>query len=393
MKYLRFCLFFLTLFFSIFFFNAKSVFADNYYPMLGVSVANTAQGGVSLDAEATLVAGTEPLPYQSFSSGCAGSACVGRISMFSGTYPDTSSSVCGSLAGYWYSVLYYKFLPDVYGEYPYLQNCWNNGGGSTGDGNYWVRLQTDSSNTNFMYFSATRAGGLWSGGSAPVGPPPDGITSQLTPVSGSSVPYNVTFTGTYDNYAGTYRTIIITATTGSPAIYSSVSGTLETGTGLSYSLPLLLSPNQTYNYHVEMCDSSGYPCTTPTTDVSFSTNGLTGAISPPVWVAETCTWTDFSTWTGCLDNVGHGLFSPTTESLNQFGSLYEVFKYKPPFGYVFAIQTALAGVNDTGTAAFTLTSMPILNTDIFDPIRLALTWILWVAFAFVFYHRVKNLAL
>jgi hypothetical protein len=134
-------------------------------------------------------------------------------------------------------------------------------------------------------------------------------------------------------------------------------------------------------------------CTSPTSPISFSTNGLTGTISPPVWTAESCTWTDFSTWTGCLDNVFHDLFSPSSESLTQYEGLQAQFINKPPFGYVVAIQSALSGINDTNTAPFTLESMPILNTYIFDPIRLALAWVLWVAFAFVLYHRLKNIAL
>ena len=223
--------------------------------------------------------------------------------------------------------------------------------------------------------------------------PVDGISNQITPSSGSTIPYNVTFTGTYNNAAGIYRTIIATTTTGSPSIYASTSATIATGSGLAYTLPLILSPNQTYEYTIILCDYGGTSCTTRTSPISFSTNALSASISPPVWTAEACTWTDFSTWTGCLDNVFHDLFSPSAESLTQFNGLYAQFINKPPFGYVVAIQSAISNVNDTASAPFTLESMPILNTYIFDPIRLALIWVLWVAFAFVFYHRLKNIDL
>jgi hypothetical protein len=223
--------------------------------------------------------------------------------------------------------------------------------------------------------------------------PVSGIDTQLTPVGSSTVPYNVSFTGTYNNYYGTYRGIVATATTGSPAVYSSVQGSIETGVGLSYNLSLLLSPNQTYSYYMIMCDPSGYTCTTPTAPISFSTSGLTGGISPPVWVAEACSWIDFSTWTGCFDNLMHDMFTPTTESLTQFNTLYQNYQYKPPFGYIKAIQNALAGINDTATSVFTLQSMPILNTYVFDPIRTGIIWVLWVAFSFIMYHRLKNIHL
>jgi hypothetical protein len=223
--------------------------------------------------------------------------------------------------------------------------------------------------------------------------PPDGIASQLTPVASSTIPYNMTFTGTYNNGDGAYRVLIATTTTGTPSIYASTSVIISTGSGLSYTLPLILSPNRTYSYTMILCDAGGSTCTTPTTPISFFTNGLTAAISPPVWTAESCTWTDFSTWTGCLDNVFHDLFSPSAESLTQYVGLQAQFTHKPPFGYIVAIQSALGGINDTATSPFTLQSMPILNTYIFDPIRNALIWVLWVAFAFVLYHRLKNIAI
>lgn len=269
------------------------------------------------------------------------------------------------------------------------------GANPTTDGNYYLEVWDGASqytgNSEYYEFVLSAGGTVWNG----VGTiPPDGIASQLTPVASSSVPYTVNFTGTYNNYYGDERVIIATAhnTTGT-AIYSSVSATVSSGLGVSYSLNLLLSPNMGYDYTMTMCDASGVTCTTPTSAISFSTNGLTSAISPPVWTAESCTWTDFSTWTGCLDNVFHDLFSPSSESLNQYQGLYAQFINKPPFGYIVAIQSALAGINDTNTSVFTLQSMPLLNTMIFDPIRTALIWVLWVAFAFVLYHRLKNIAI
>ena len=310
-----------------------------------------------------------------------------------GTYP-TCSDYLGATAGY----------PENWGSWS------NNPAGSTvvnllegyygttkTDGNYFYVIANKPNwwgedRTEYWY-NFYKSGGLWYVGTGSSTIPADGLESQLTPVASSSIPYNMSFAGTYNNYYGSYRTIIATTTTGTPSIYASTSATLETGVGLSYNLPLVLSPNQAYEYTIILCDSSGYTCTSPTSPVSFTTNGLTGAISPPVWTAESCTWTDFSTWTGCLDNVFHDLFSPSAESLTQYQGLYAQFINKPPFGYIVAIQNALRGINITATSPFALESMPILNTYIFDPIRLALIWVLWVAFAFVLYHRLKNIAI
>lgn len=116
--------------------------------------------------------------------------------------------------------------------------------------------------------------------------------------------------------------------------------------------------------------------------VSDPTTGSTGY--------TTCSITDLA---GCFQNALVYLFYPSSASLNQFNGLYNEFVDKPPFGYIVAIQNALKGINDTSTSIFTLQSMPILNTYIFNPIYIALEWVLWVAFAFVLYHRLKNIQL
>jgi hypothetical protein len=126
------------------------------------------------------------------------------------------------------------------------------------------------------------------------------------------------------------------------------------------------------------------PLGTPTTfhvvsDPAVGTSGYT-----------TCSITDIA---GCFQNALIFLFYPSSASVDQFNGLYNQFINKPPFGYIVAIQNALKGINDTATSAFTLQSLPILNTYLFDPIRLALAWVLWVAFAFVLYHRLKNIAI
>jgi hypothetical protein len=251
--------------------------------------------------------------------------------------------------------------------------------------------QIKPSNANLYFQQAQNWSRAWGVAGSGYVAPVDGIATQTTPAPSSSVPYNVNFTGTYNN-SGTYGTIILTATTGTPAIYSSTSATITTGNGVAYSLDLVLSPNQTYSYTIEMCDYSGYPCLSPTSPVSFSTNGLTTPLAP-VWTPEPCTWTDFSTWTGCLNNTLHDLFSPSSESVNQFSNLYQNYIKKPPFGYVVAIQDALKNINNTSTSVFTLQSMPILNTYVFTPFRTALIWVLWVALTFMLFKRLKDINL
>ena len=225
---------------------------------------------------------------------------------------------------------------------------------------------------------------------APITTPADGISSQITPSPGATVSYNVTFSGTWTS-SGLYNQICANFTT-TDASLKPICFPLQSmsGVNMPYSFQYVLSPNHTYSYTLKLFDGTNY--TTATSPVSFSTSALINNMVP-VWQPESCTWTDFSTWTGCLDNVFHDLFSPSPDSLNQFQGLYTTYLHKPPFGYIVAIQTSLGTINDTNTSVFTLQSLPILNTYIFDPMRLALSWVLWVAFAFVLYHRVKNIKL
>ena len=87
------------------------------------------------------------------------------------------------------------------------------------------------------------------------------------------------------------------------------------------------------------------------------------------------------------------MFNPSQASIQQFNSLYTTYRTKPPFGYINAIQLTLATVNDTGTSIFSLQSMPVLNTYIFTPLKIALSWILWLGFAFLLFKRFKDIQL
>jgi len=87
------------------------------------------------------------------------------------------------------------------------------------------------------------------------------------------------------------------------------------------------------------------------------------------------------------------LFIPSNASLQQFGNIKTKIENKPPFGYISLINSDLQGVNDTASSTITLESLPILNTYIFDPIRTGLIWVFWFGFAFILFHRLKNIDL
>ena len=217
--------------------------------------------------------------------------------------------------------------------------------------------------------------------------------TPLTPVSGSGSGENVSFTGTY-NSDGSYSAIRGSFTDTTNGIVSNDFYLIPaiSGTSLDYAFTQPLTANHNYSYTLSLYNSATGATSAETAPISFSTLPL-GTLPTEAWVASSCTWIDFSTWGGCLTNLARDLFYPDSASLSQFNSLYTEYQNKPPFGYISAIQTSLKSLNDTNTSAFTLQSLPILNTYIFDPLRLALAWILWLAFAFVLFTRFKHIQL
>ena len=217
------------------------------------------------------------------------------------------------------------------------------------------------------------------------------IISPTQPTGSSTVDYNVNFTGVYTNTTDYTQICLFLTTTDSSIAPHCVPIPLINGVDLPYSFSYMLSPNHSYTYHIELYDGNG-GYSSPSSDITFNTTALQN-LTTPAWAAETCDWTSPSTWTGCFNNLVHGLFYPSSESVNQFSNLYNNFKNKPPFGYVTAVISQLKNVNDTNTSVFSLQSLPILNTMIFNPMRLGIVWLLWVGFAFVIYHRLKNIQL
>ena len=268
------------------------------------------------------------------------------------------------------------YMPSTY---PYEFWFFRTDGTNVLPADYYISWHYDGTNWNYYDTNLTTI-------------TPDGITTETAPVASSSVPYNVNFTGSYTNSSSNYRELIINATTTGSSLFSSSSITVSSGSNLPYNLNLLLTPNQAYSYTVQMCQADGIICSTPTPAIDFTTNALSS--TPTIaYTPETCDWTTPSTYGGCIANIFRDVFFPSSDSLSQFQNLATTYKNKAPFGYISAIQTTLATVNDTGTSVFSLSSMPILNTYIFNPLRLAFSWILWLAFAFLLFRRFKDIQL
>ena len=89
-----------------------------------------------------------------------------------------------------------------------------------------------------------------------------------------------------------------------------------------------------------------------------------------------------------LCNLYVSLFIPSSDALNQFSSLWDSIKYKPPFGYYTAVSTALSGVA-IGTTTLEFAGVSSLG-GFFNPLRIALNYALWFLLAIWIFHRLRN---
>ncbi len=122
----------------------------------------------------------------------------------------------------------------------------------------------------------------------------------------------------------------------------------------------------------------------------LNTFSVVTSIEDVISLYKDCSVTEVA---GCIQNALLFLFYPSSNSLSQFTGLYSTIENKPPFGYVTAINSILKNLNDTETAIFELQSMTLLNTYIFIPFREAINWLMWLGFAFILFHRFKNIHL
>ena len=373
--------FIFILIFSVFF-SYKIAFAVNYiqlYPQISTS-------GVVSDT-----------------AGCPwGSGSIYGYKAFSGT-PHTgtqtatanSDTICGYYTG---------------GYGATMEATWGNGAIATPDGNYYQYITHSGSAytpnwTNDVYFwIAHRVGGVWSGDS-PIPPPDTQGTYNESPYNGEVV--STSGTGdvlvAFDYYLDTEQDpdhdtaewcmrLVRNDGAGNAEFCDDVA--FDTYTEVSHTFTGLALDSQ-WDWSIIFTRPGffidEYSILHAGSNYFFAGRFTIDSTVEEIYTAyTTCSITDLA---GCFQNAIVFLFYPSQSSLNDFSNLYDAIKNKPPFGYISAVQTALQGINDTETSAFTLETMPILDTYIFTPVRTALIWIMWLAFIFMFYHRLKNIHL
>lgn len=313
--------------------------------------------------------------------------------VYAGDYPSTTTNLGGGCANF---DTYLQGLDlDLEASF-----------GSQGNGNYWVRYwTTDIGYVTFYYVEVTRVGvNNWT---TPISTPP-----QDTQGTYKESPYNgevVATSGTgdvlvaFDYYLDTEQDpdhdtdqwcmrLVRNDGAGDAEYCDDV--VFDTYTAVSHTFTGLALDSQ-WDWSIVFTRPGffidEYSILHAGSNYFFSGRFTIDSTAQEIYTAyTTCSITDLA---GCFQNAIVFLFYPSQSSLNDFSSLYDAIKNKPPFGYISAVQTALQGINNTETSVFTLETMPVLNTYIFTPFRTALIWIMWLAFIFMFYHRLKNIHL
>lgn len=87
------------------------------------------------------------------------------------------------------------------------------------------------------------------------------------------------------------------------------------------------------------------------------------------------------------------LFIPEINSFDKFSTLSQQIQNKPPIGYFTQIKNTLSGVNASGTPVFDIGNYEPFKNSIFTPLRIGLSWLLWLFFAVVIFNRLRHLEL
>ena len=250
------------------------------------------------------------------------------------------------------------------------------------DGNYFAF----SSGSGFLFFTMTS--GQMTNPSYDLTPNVYDIIMN-TPVNGSSYLSPVEFSGTYSNNTKNWDHILIyydkqVGTGGGVKLVAippdQTSGTFQTSIPIDsgdYYLTYRYYNSTNYTFGAWIPDENSHI-------LPFS---VVLTLTPPINY-ETCDTGDLACY---LRNALTWAFTAPPETYTQFTALKTELSTKAPFGYITSLLDTLNGVNGTGTPAFTLESVAPINDLIFSPIRAGLVWILYFAFAFMLFLRIRDI--
>lgn len=227
--------------------------------------------------------------------------------------------------------------------------------------------------------------------------PSDGIVTPNEPTPNSVYLYNpVPFNGTYNNGIDNFYNLVQVQATSTaltlPLTFQYFLAT-STGSSLTYSITDYNLPVEgMYGYQIRLMDTINSVQTPWVYGGSFGLATTTTAtideyVTP---VATTCSTFDFFCH---LKKFGIWALFPSEGLINSYTSLLETIQSKPPIGYFTIVKNSITGLNASSTPEVEIVIPTQLKTIFFDPIDVALGSILWAAFAFLFYKRLKHITI
>lgn len=99
----------------------------------------------------------------------------------------------------------------------------------------------------------------------------------------------------------------------------------------------------------------------------------------------------FSNISGCFQNALVLVFYPSQDALTNFENLKETISKKAPFGYFTLLTGILDNFSESATPVFALEEEDNITSNIFDPLRTGMTWILWIVFGLWLYKRITHI--
>lgn len=156
-----------------------------------------------------------------------------------------------------------------------------------------------------------------------------------------------------------------------------------------------------YTYNISLTNTITGEIATTTGNISFILSSGAQATStsatstiPTIQNIATTTCTVWNAL-GCVQNALVYAFVPNLDIQRiKWQSLKDDLSNKPPFGWIGVLNTDInILITGTTTPAFTTVNLSGLDSVLFNPLKTAMSMILWVGLVFHIYRRIKHLQL
>lgn len=165
---------------------------------------------------------------------------------------------------------------------------------------------------------------------------------------------------------------------------------------------LFLSSETTYYARAFLQNSDTNAVMASSSVITFSTGisagGASGSWGTVTSTATSSEWVitcdpDEPLFTRSLCHLALVLFIPKTSDMEQFNSLYNDIKDKPPIGYFGLVTDAINSISTSTTSTFALADLSSMESTFLSPLKAGVSFLLWLIFTFWLFHRFRHFEL